>query len=225
MSFILEALKKSDKKNREGTVPKLETIHHPVAGPESKRPKWIMLLLLVLALNVALLLWLFAPFHPEISPVIEAHSPALKTEIPEAKAVRDVETPRSDIAPSKASIPVRMAPGSPPAVKKSVSRNVPPETSETGSATVNPPTDQSERIYKLAELPPTIGNDIPDMHMSLHAFNRESNSASMVRINNTVLREGDKLEGKFLLKKITAEGAVFLIDGYRFLVPRKGYPD
>ncbi len=60
MSFILDALKKLDKKRPRGSVPDLLTVHEPMPGEPKKRSVlWPYLILLALLLNAGLLLvWL-----------------------------------------------------------------------------------------------------------------------------------------------------------------------
>lgn len=56
MSYILEALKKSEQKHQLGTVPGLHTVHAPLA-PSAGRRVWLYLLLAVLAGNAGGLAW------------------------------------------------------------------------------------------------------------------------------------------------------------------------
>jgi len=59
MSFILDALKKSDYKRKQGSVPDLTTVHNQPAGEPNKRPLWSYLLLAALLLNAGLIaVWL-----------------------------------------------------------------------------------------------------------------------------------------------------------------------
>jgi len=55
MSYILEALQKSERKRRKDSVPDLQTIHVPEAGKKDKRPLWPWLLVAVLIVNAFLL--------------------------------------------------------------------------------------------------------------------------------------------------------------------------
>lgn len=81
MSYILEALKKSDKKRQEGQVPDLHTIQIDTlsTGPK-KRALWPYLLLAVLALN-ALVLTAFLYFRqPEKPLLIAQQTPEKQTD-------------------------------------------------------------------------------------------------------------------------------------------------
>ncbi len=79
-----------------------------------------------------------------------------------------------------------------------------------------------KKVYRFSQLPVSIQNRIPPLKMSLHAFNRDQASASLVQLNDRILREGDKVTEGVRLEKITAEGVVLIYDGYHFLLPRRG---
>ena len=77
-----------------------------------------------------------------------------------------------------------------------------------------------KKVYSFSQLPISIQRRIPTMKMSLHAYNRENPSASLVQLNGHILREGEMVTDQIRLDKITAEGGVLHYDGYRFLLPR-----
>jgi hypothetical protein len=55
MSYILDALKKSEKEHQQGTVPDLMTVQDVMVQEPTKRPLLPYLLLVALLLNAALL--------------------------------------------------------------------------------------------------------------------------------------------------------------------------
>jgi general secretion pathway protein B len=58
MSYILDALKKSEKKRQRGTVPDLLTMQEALAHEQKKRPLWAYMIMAALLLNALLLVWL-----------------------------------------------------------------------------------------------------------------------------------------------------------------------
>ncbi len=66
MSFILDALKKSDQKQRRRPLPDLLTVQDlpPVTVEQPRRPLWPWLLAAGLLLNSAVLLWWLKPWRP-----------------------------------------------------------------------------------------------------------------------------------------------------------------
>jgi len=64
MSFILEALKKSEKNRKKNSAPSLATQHQSAPQTPTNRPSWIgILVLTVLLLNGGVILWLFGPWQ------------------------------------------------------------------------------------------------------------------------------------------------------------------
>lgn len=57
MSYILDALRKSEQERAQGDVPGLHAVHASIGSKADKRPVWPYLLGLVLLVNVLLVLW------------------------------------------------------------------------------------------------------------------------------------------------------------------------
>jgi general secretion pathway protein B len=66
MSYILEALQKSERKRRKDSVPGLQTTHVPEAGKKDKYPLWPWLLVAVLIVNAFLLATFLPSFRGDI---------------------------------------------------------------------------------------------------------------------------------------------------------------
>lgn len=85
------------------------------------------------------------------------------------------------------------------------------------------PAPRSEKkIYSFDQLPVSIQKQIPTLHMSLHAYNRNDATASMVQLNNRMMHEKEMVTPDISVEQITAEGVVLHYDGYRFLLLRRG---
>ena len=213
MSFILDALKKSDQKRKAGTAPRLETLHigsTPVKGTRS-RSRWPLLIILILVLNMALMVWFLGSESPtglvkkslrqKIIPATTAQAPqpvAVVTTVPQPKEAA------SSLAQDLPALP-----------KGPVSKG--------GGVTPIAPDDPPpalNRTLAIAELPEQIRTRLPALHMSLHAYSSEQPAASLVRVNDRLLRQGALLEGRYRVDEITSEGVLFSYQGYRFLLPR-----
>jgi general secretion pathway protein B len=236
MSFILEALKKSDKKRQDGAVPNLKTVHAQAEGSRGRRRPWVLLLALALLGNAVLLIWLFYSWQQPQPQALALAKPQSQLEAtvpaaparPAPAAEKQVARPSRDEAEELlASTRSRRATKVATAIsqqQETVVAAAEPRAAVTSSQSEPARPAQvvptAERIYRLAELPLAVRGKIPELHMSLHAYSRTSPAASLVRINDQILREGMQLD-KLLLDKITAEGAVLRIEGYRFLLPRR----
>ena len=78
MSFILDALKKSEKKRETAEVPNLHTVHgEGPPPPKKRRPLWPYLLIAVLLLNAGVLIWyVFFREEPQVPAVVTDPAPA-----------------------------------------------------------------------------------------------------------------------------------------------------
>lgn len=201
MSLILEALKKSDKKRQEASAPRLDTVHEP-APVKKARPRWYWLLLVIVLLNAGILLWLAVP---QKQPSVVQPEQALAHVRPVAKEITAhpaQETSQPAVQPPLPEVARAVAP----------KRSTAPQSTQPVGAS---------RIYAIAELPSSVQRRLPSLHMSLHAYSRAGGSASLVRINDRILRSGEQLDAKIRLEEILIDGAVLSFEGYRFLVPRK----
>ena len=62
MSYILDALKKSERERKQGAVPDVLTVQEDVQKARGKRPLWPIIVAMALLLNLVLFGWLFAPW-------------------------------------------------------------------------------------------------------------------------------------------------------------------
>ena len=75
MSYILEALKKSDQKHRLGTVPGLHTVHGPLPEATARERRGLLfLLLVVLAVNAGVLGWWLWPGRSGAPPAVKGQA-------------------------------------------------------------------------------------------------------------------------------------------------------
>ncbi|MCD6526851.1 MAG: general secretion pathway protein GspB [Desulfuromonas sp.] len=264
MSFILEALKKSEKNHQENSVPTLDTLHEATEQPR-KRPLWPLMMMAVLIVNAAVLLWLFGPWQ-QTAERVEQPAPVTDNPAVIMAAAQTIAAPtpsktmttQTVVAPVKPTIPVVITPAisapvvSPPVVTAQPAAPQSPAVAVPAIATPQPqavvsaptaiesPTQPLEiatpqiptiappvveavtqpAALAISELPVNIQNQLPPMHMSVHAYNANANS--LIRLNGKIMRQSSFLDGRYRLEEITPDGAIFSYQGYRFLVPRKG---
>jgi general secretion pathway protein B len=77
MSFILDALKKSEAERRRGEVPRLQ--NEPFSPPPRRRPLWPLLLTLALVLNGAALGWWLLSREEPPAPVAAVAGSPIRT--------------------------------------------------------------------------------------------------------------------------------------------------
>ena len=167
MSYILEALKKSEQQREIGRVPGITSVHENTA--KSVSGKWLWLIAAILLLNAGLLVLLLWPeTEPEPEPV--ATSTPLREAVP---LRRDRPVAASLSQPTAAEKPVPQVaqsasiepPPAPPAAEtlknQSETKPLPEET--VIAAAVSPPAPQIEQAKVEQQPTPAIKADVPDL--------------------------------------------------------------
>jgi general secretion pathway protein B len=104
MSYILEALKKSEKQRQRGTVPDILTIQEPILRKPKKRQILLYLLLTAIILNTALSVWLLSPWQPKksnLSQITDRQQIELKSLKPPSPELSKANTPEVKTAIKK----------------------------------------------------------------------------------------------------------------------------
>jgi len=136
MSYILDALKKSEKERQKKNLPDLLTVQEPVLNEKRKRPLWPYMLIAVLIVNMGFIGYLLGTKKPEkiqvSSTVVQKEEPkplgpqkpeAAKVEMPATvrsvqevsqhrktvKEVKEKETKIAVVSRQKKSLPVKAA--------------------------------------------------------------------------------------------------------------------
>jgi general secretion pathway protein B len=242
MSFILEALKKSEKKHEDTVVPNLHTVHGSACLVLRRKPLWPYLLVAGMLLNAGLLLWFLAPWVKSPATPVSLLSAEGSEDFPVAAvppvtessvlaSIREL-TPAPPVPPAVESPVVvsgeatAVAAPSVPAVSAVIA---PPEPSVEKTPTViefepvSPGPEERREveppIYAFAELPYAIQSRLPEIQVSVYAYSEDA-ASRLVRVNNRILREGSTLDVGLLLDEITPTELVFSFAGYRFRVPK-----
>ena len=90
MSYILDALKKSEKERQKKNLPDLLTVQEPVLNEKRKRPLWTYILIAVLIMNMGFIGYLLGTKKPR---KIQVSSTAVQKE-----QSKPLEPQKSDIA-------------------------------------------------------------------------------------------------------------------------------
>jgi len=231
MSYILDALRKSDQQRRQGAAPTLAST--PMLGAETRRPKFLWMGLLAAAMLISgILIGGWRPWQAghEPAPVAIVAGPpsdrateAEKRSLPLTPRVEVapnlpapgqlVVTPgQASVAPSPAEKPRQLAaaavePAQPIAPVAPVAPK--PASAEPGPAVAE------SKVLARADLPPAIQQDIPKLVVALHAYSSKPGSR-LVSVNDQLLHEGEELTPGLILEQITPDGMVFSYKGYRF---------
>ncbi|TGN41564.1 general secretion pathway protein GspB [Marinobacter confluentis] len=220
MSYILDALRKSETERRQGRVPDLGQQVQLIHKPRKKSSVLVVWVGAGLLLNAAVFAYLF---WPESSPVVEktALEPELLDEPEESVgAVEPVEPvkPAEPEAISEArQEPEASAEPEPVSEQTAEERPtiiVPSRNSQSGP--VESSVGSTATVPHLVEMPLAFQKSIPDLVFNSHIYASEP-SSRRVMINNNYLKPGDTFAG-IRVERITEEGVVLSKNGRAFRV-------
>ena len=203
MSYILDALKKSDQQRQRGATPTLPSAQPAMAAPKQSFSMYYGVLAAVLLCAGIAIGWLH-PWQAE-QPAAPAAEPFVAK--PAVQNTNQAPLPshfnQTEIA-GKVEQKL-LVPNLPPVEPVSV----PKESADPATA------DRDQKATPFADLPLAIQQGIPDMKIQLHSYSNKS-ANSIVSINSRMMREGDSLAPGLKLEQITPDGVIFSYKGYRF---------
>ena len=229
MSFILDALRKSEDERRRDAVPGISRA--PMAVPRDRLPRWAIGVMVVLALGVFMLgaAWWWSE-RPDGVPL--AAAPAATETAPEASpAAPSVEQRESAAAPGVSTVDttpaaVDEAPagaetspdaerqaGGAPAPTRSVAALTAPTESDAPSSR---PPSLTGPLPSLGEIR-AQGIAVPALELQLHSWG-DAADERFVFINGTRFVEGDEIEDDLQVVAIRRDGAVLRRLGREFLL-------
>jgi general secretion pathway protein B len=236
MSYILEALKKSEYARQQGRVPDLATLPAAEAPPDLPFAANRLPLLAggALLLAVAVTGW-WRPWQsppPVEPPAGTTSAPAVQTLVaappPSAPAAQPQPQPQPAIAPAAEPLPAPAQvalPAQPAPAPRAVlpaqeptpiaARPLPaaPLPAQPAPATALP--TPPNRVLAFYELPPTVRERIPPLSVSGFSY-AEQPDLRMAVINDKVLRQGESAAPGITLERIASDGVVLSFSGYRF---------
>lgn len=228
MSYILEALKKSQAERQLGELPSIHApqvqLHDGAASASARRtPVWLALGGVTVAVAAALLLW--QPWQAD------AAAPAAAAVVP-AVLAQAVPAPLPVAAPPAAVAPAPVAASVPPAATAAPvhhARPVAEPKQETPGQAVSPPVAApapavpptpaaEESVPGMRDLPEPIQRQIPAIAIGGYIYSK--NPADRLLLIDKVLRhEGEELAPGLVLEKLQPKAAIFSFKGYRYRVP------
>lgn len=235
MSYILEALKKSEQEREQGGVPDIKSVHKPEipGGGDVRGSWWLWLLAAVILVNSVVFAVVY--FGDDESGNAAGHDqqPAL-AQRPAAESIDKAPPPRQSAspsaaaaAPSRASAPPRPDPvveqprsqvvfsDKPLQLDDTLGNTAAAEKVQGKTSVTNQTPDDELPAGTVSELPEAVRKQIPAIEFGGHVYSSKVKRRS-VMINGKRMREGDAVGSGLLLSKITPQGAEFEFQGYRF---------
>lgn len=220
MSFILDALKKSEAERQQKG--KAEFAGVPTSSGEKGPPRWLWVVAVLLVINLAVLIGLF--LRPE-TPSTGVTTPALSARQPVAQPAA---LPKENSGPAAFEEQVAAARrNAPPAQPEAPEPAAPAQSEATG--TIQPvtaaPSKKPATARADASMPTFLQLQaegklaLPDLHVDIHVYS-ERPEDRFVFINMTRHREGGRLPEGPVVAEITSDGVVLRYESTTFLLPR-----
>ncbi len=207
MSFILDALKKSETDRQQQGGAEFSAV--PSATRSEGAPRWIWALIALLLINAVAVAWLLLQPQPAqtargaVVPIVESSEPApaptdeapsFEARVAEVRAKQPDEGPRTQV--SRQAAPPEPRPT--PALRQAVADDVP----------------------TLLDLRARGELALPELHLDIHVYS-ESAAERFVFVNMVKHREGSMLAEGPRIAEITVDGVVLDYQGRRFKLPRE----
>ncbi len=202
MSYILDALRKSDQQRRIGATPTLQAAPLPAASSSRFVPAasggWLAVAAGALVAGGVLIGWL-QPW--------QAH-PGEKAPVP---ALPPRAAPPAPVAEK---IPARPAATEAPPPGVSPAGNAGEIAAPASAKTARERGDEAEPVG-LEALPAALRDEMPGLAIAFHLYSAAP-AERRVMINGELLREGATLPPGLVVERITPAGVVLEFRGYRF---------
>jgi len=218
MSFILDALKKSESERQRKRSPDISDV--PVAGRRRNSSVWAWLIGALLAVNAIVVTALLLRSEPDVSPLPKTAEPA---ELPVARSepLPDRSEARTDADNLAAAQPPAEAERQPESTRVPAPTSRPsPQTVQSQVAPPAPRARPVETLLTFQDVKASGSVDLQDLHIDLHVYS-ESPADRFVFINMNQYREAGVLAEGPTLREITPEGVVLEYRGTTFLLPRE----
>jgi general secretion pathway protein B len=212
MSFILDALKKSEvDRQQQGST---EFTSMPSSKASVVVPRWLWIICILLVVNLAVLIGLLQRLD----------SKQVATEVSTTKSIM------SEVEDKPKTLPnfleqVENAKQSRPDLQQEIQTS---DKSNLQSNIVEPILASQElALTSIPKLYPSIyeirasdTRNIPELHLDIHAYDDDP-SGRFVFINMVKYREGSRLDGDLIVSEITPDGVVLDHEGQLLLLPRE----
>jgi general secretion pathway protein B len=217
MSFILDALRKSENERQQSSNTEFATV--PTRTRAASFPRWLLIIGVLLAVNLAVLIGLLLRQDSAPGELVRNAQPALDPEpVLTTPAESQVARPsfEDQVAAARKNPPTRQ---SAPAIDEPETDSMPKIQADLISQ--NPSSVTPRQLYPtLQEVRANGALNLPDLHLDIHVYSDVPRDR-FVFINMAKYREGSRLDEGPQVSEITPDGVVLRHQGKSFLVPRE----
>jgi general secretion pathway protein B len=227
MSYILDALKKSEQERGHGKVPGVQTMHSSSLSYRSdKKSYWPYVLIVAVILNLLAILYFIIDKDKSSTMVADKKTQVIfatdeiKAPVPDKINQQKIESSRAINERNKipqsaatATLAVDDEPLDHATDDMTATDNIAaaPRSTKANASTAA----ENIEVIEFYDLPESIKNQLPAIVISAHVFSTNPLQRSIV-INNKFMEEGEYVIDDLMLIEITADGAIFAFQGSRF---------
>ncbi len=199
MSYILDALKKSEQERGNGNIPGVQTVHSSSLNYNNKKTYWPYILIAAVLLNLVAIIYFV--FDKENQTAVEA---IVTTDQTSTENISPPATTTEQVQEENKQT-VRAA-----VTEKSITANtaVKPSSEEQTSHAASKELTSNNTVVEFYDLPEHIKQQIPKVIISAHVYSTNPAQRSIV-INNNFMEEGEYVLDDLVLYEITRDGAIF----------------
>jgi len=233
VSYILDALKKSEnERDREqGGIPDIQSVHNPVTGEAQQSSHlWPYVAIFTSVIVIVAVTFMWIPSESvDLAQENELPDQNILAQLNDASASNDAskqsvidkprKTPKQDKSSDQKHTPKPPVRSKPKPKAQVIFATEPLDTMPESKPGQNNRTIKrnfnSDKVYKVAELPLSVRRNVPPITFTGHVYSSTPASRS-VMINDAKMREGQPVTSQLILHEITQYGAVFKFNGYFF---------
>lgn len=208
MSYILDALKKSEKMRQQGDVPDLQTVHMSVLD-EEKSNRGLYFIIMFLLVSIAFLIGVYQPWRAAEQPTKKMASEAEPVAAAKQKIITENKIQLEDKPKPIKTEAVDAKPLAEPVIESVPLKSVPPKSEQAISQ------QAIREVPRLSELSPIVQQAIPNMIFAGHVYSSSAAQRSII-INGYPMSEGDVVVDGLSVKQITRDGVIFDYQGQLF---------
>ena len=204
MSFILDALKRSENERQDNSDAEFATVPSRPDSPAA--PRWLWILGALLAINAMVIIGLM--LRPETQP----------NNAPTPAATTDAESFSDQVADARKTRPAVADPA--PASATQRMNSPPPPATRTPVSVANLPVTRAAVLPTLTELRVNGTLQLLDLHVDIHVYS-DIPSERFVFINMNKYQENSRLNEGPEIDEITRDGVILEYRGTTFRLPRE----
>ncbi len=211
MSFILDALKKSETDRQQQSSSEFAAV--PTSPETPSVPRWMWVAGILLTVNLAVLIGLLLRPDPVLTQVATPSIAA--TNAPSPEPADPPPSFREKLAAARLDLPTEQK-------NESIDTSVetPPDPVRPVLISQNPEAIPAADLYpSIQEYRASGSSTLPDLHLDIHVYSTKPGDR-FVFINMAKLREGSQLAEGPVITEITPQGVVLEHQGQLFLLAR-----